>query len=1766
MGMEDSMKPGLKLLSAVLVILVLCISGCASAPSNSSKAPAVLQSISLLASKSALTVGGTATLTAEGLDQYGNPFAITPTFKLTGTAVTLSGSTVTAVAVGSASVTASSGSVTSNSVSFTVALAPQIITFGSLSNRLVGDTFVLAASASSGLPVLFASLTPTVCSTTTALAAGGCQIQATQAGNAQYAAAAPVTQSFTIALVPPALKSITLSASKVSLNVGDTSTLTAAGVDQYGNPFSITPTFNLTGTAVTVSGNTVTAVAQGSASVTASSGSVTSNSVSFTVVLVSQTITFGTAPSGIQVGNSFTVTASSISGLSVTLASTTPAICSISQALAVGTCTIQATQTGNAQYAAATPVTQSFGVAIDPQTITFGALPNQVYGAAPITLGATASSGLPVSYSVTGPAALNGSVLKATGVGTVSVTASQAGNSTYAAATPVMQSFAVSPAALTVTADNKSMVYGQPIPSLTYTATGFVNGDTSASLSGTPAESTTAVSTSPVGTYPITIAQGSLTAANYTFVFVSGTFTVTGGASQTITFPALSSVPALSSFIPIATASSGLPVTFILTSGSGVCAEQLQPTIQWVTNTSGTCTIEADQAGNATYAAAPPVTQSFNVTLATQTITFGALPNVTYGASPITLTATASSGLAVSYMTTGPVSVSGSTLTITGAGTATVTANQVGNSVYAAATPVPQSLTIGKAGLTVTANSASMVYGQPIPSFTYTLTGFVNGDTQGTATTGAPTLSTTATATSAVGPYPITVVQGTLAAANYTFTLVNGTLTVGVTTQTITFPTLPSVQALSTLSPAATASSGLPMVFTSQTPSVCSITQALTSGTCTLEADQAGNADYSAAPSVTQSFTVTLVPQTITFPEPMPGQTFTVSATSSSNLPVTFSSPSTACTVNGTTVTEVSFGDCLIEANQAGNTIYAAAAPVSQDITIGQSLMAISVTPANASAYPGFPVLFTASALDQFNQVLATQPTFTWASDNPSVTVDAGGNATGAAVGTPTAADITASAGGVSSGNAVFTLNPAILTSVTLSPSSPTISAPSGSIVFSVMEQDQFGRPMAPYVVCTYSSDNTAAATIDQTGTVLSQNATPNTLTANIFATCNSLTTNTVVLTVNPQVRFAKTLVATPNPASVFQTITPTLPQSVAVTVIAYDEFSAVFATPMIDVDSGYDTTIVSATALNSGEGNQIIVQGVGIGTTTVNVHIDTDDSVSTSFVVNVTACTQPNVCYVPVLTTISITGGTASMEYQGTTTFSAQAFDQKGGGFASTFTWASTNPSVLTVDVSGNVTAVGVGIATVTASSGSMTGTSQTITVSPIAPAPISIVSIYPPMGAARITTAPQGMRPETITIIGTGFAPYNAVAPTVTFGSVILSATFVSSTQLTVSVPAINLAVTTDTNVPVFVTNPLNPDYTGAAVSNSANFLVFTEGMVSITFDDAYTSAYQKGIPIFNNAGIPVTAMIITGNSCVSLGTCSGSNSTRSDGYPWGWNNDNCPPSDPTFSLANLSQWDNTQSGCLVGVGEGADYMTWAQVQALSTVNVGNGVTNEIGAHTRSHNSISTLSAQDQVGEITGALSDLQAAGFINVHVMAYPYGDYGCLTINEVATAGCAPPSVDPTNGTGTTAPVIGGLVQSAGYTGARSSDVGLEGDNSGNPATNLPFYLASYSGDVTSGDAMTTAQLTAIVQSATAKGSWVIFLFHRVDECNAGTFPYPSTSCPSGQSPNPISIDDTALTGLASYLTANGIRTATISNGLAMEGLNGQTMVPLAFPTE
>ena len=292
--------------------------------------------------------------------------------------------------------------------------------------------------------------------------------------------------------------------------------------------------------------------------------------------------------------------------------------------------------------------------------------------------------------------------------GAHNITVTYSGDGSFSTSTSSPLTVTVSPAVLNVIPTSQTRMYNVANQPLAYTLTGFVYTDTAAVVSGTPVLSTMATTTSPVGSYPISVTLGTLSAANYTFNPMPGTITVTQ---------------------------------------------------------------------------------------ATNTITFPAIANVTYGISPIPLTASANSGLAITYsVISGPATVTsgaGAAVTITGIGAVTLAANQAGDTNYLEATQVTQTFTVAPAILTVTANNLSKESGQANPPLTYTITGLVNSDSA-SVVTGVPSLSTTATTSSSFGTYPITITQGNLAAANYTFAFVNGTLSVtGSTQQTITFGALP---------------------------------------------------------------------------------------------------------------------------------------------------------------------------------------------------------------------------------------------------------------------------------------------------------------------------------------------------------------------------------------------------------------------------------------------------------------------------------------------------------------------------------------------------------------------------------------------------------------------------------------------------------------------------------------------------------------------------------------------------------------------------------------------------------------------------------------------------------------------------------------------------------------------------------------------------------------------------------------------------------------
>ncbi len=327
-------------------------------------------------------------------------------------------------------------------------------------------------------------------------------------------------------------------------------------------------------------------------------------------------------------------------------------------------------------------------------------------------------------------------------------------------------------------------------------------------------------------------------------------------ASQTITFanPGTQTYGTLLTLT--ATASSGLAVTYTSTT----------PTICTVSGsvvtfvTTGTCGIDANQAGSTYVAPAPQVGHAWLVTKASQTITFTNPGTQTYG-HPLTLTATASSGLAVTYTSTTPTicTVSGSVVTFVTTGTCGMDANQAGNVDYLTAPQVGHAWVVGKSTQTITfTNPGTQTYGHAL-----TLTATASSGLTVTYTSTTPTICTVS------GSVVTFVTTGTCGmAANQAGNVdylaapqVGHAWVVAKSGQTITFAN-PGTQRVGAVVPlGAVASSGLTVSYTSTNTAVCTISGSnatmVATGTCGVDANQAGNVDYNAAPQVGHAWLVT---------------------------------------------------------------------------------------------------------------------------------------------------------------------------------------------------------------------------------------------------------------------------------------------------------------------------------------------------------------------------------------------------------------------------------------------------------------------------------------------------------------------------------------------------------------------------------------------------------------------------------------------------------------------------------------------------------------------------------------------------------------------------------------------------------------------------------------------------------------------------------------------------------------------------------------------
>lgn len=638
-------------------------------------------------------------------------------------------------------------------------------------------------------------------------------------------------------------------------------------------------------------------------------------------------------------------------------ASTTTSTSCSDLGVGVGTYTYEVVAVFRSWTATSAP-SAAVTVAQTTQTITITSSPVSPTFGDTYALSATGgASGNPVTFSSATPGVCTvaGSTATFVHAGTCTINADQAGSTYYSAAPQVHQTFPVAKAAQIVsfssTAPAAAVVGGS---GYTPTASGGGSGNPVALTIDATTAGNCSISGGGVVTYQhvgsCTVDASQAGNADYLSGSAQQSYAI-GKGSQAINFQSVNPAATVGdSYTPGVTGgASGNPVV-IGTSPSTVCTSADGVHVTYVG--AGTCTITANQAGNADYLPAAQAQQQTIVSKRSQSITFTstAPAAATFGGS-YSATATASSGLTVTFSTDTSVvctvSATGA-VTFVGTGTCHVNADQAGNTQYAAATPAQQSFTVAKADQTITFGA--------LGGKTYGNAPFTVGATASSGLT--VTFSSGSTAVCTVSGTTVTIVAAgscTINADQVGNTNFNAapqvprSFTVAKANQTITFtqPTSPVV-ATTSATLVFSSDSGLPVTMTPTDVTVCSVSGStvnyLKAGTCTLTATQTGDTNYNAASQVVHSVTVNLASQTITFNQPTTpanaGTSTPLVATSTSGLTVAFTTPSasTICTITGgTTVNYIGAGSCVINANQAGNATYSAATQVQRTVVVQAS-------------------------------------------------------------------------------------------------------------------------------------------------------------------------------------------------------------------------------------------------------------------------------------------------------------------------------------------------------------------------------------------------------------------------------------------------------------------------------------------------------------------------------------------------------------------------------------------------------------------------------------------------------------------------------------------------------------------------------------------------------------------------------------------------------------------------------------------------------------
>ena len=386
---------------------------------------------------------------------------------------------------------------------------------------------------------------------------------------------------------------------------------------------------------------------------------------------------------------------------------------------------------------------------------------SRTYGAANPTLTGTITGvlngdAIGATYATTATAT--------TGVGTVPITPTATGAAGTLAnytVTATNGTLTITPAVLTVTADDALRTFGASNPSFTASYSGFQNGEnlTTGGITGSPSLTTTATSTSPVGSYSIVAARGTLAASNYTFSFANGTLTV-AKATPAITWnnPADITIGTALSATQL-NASASVPGTFVYTPPSGT----VLPAGNGQTLRADFTPTDATNYNAASKSVAINVLSQVSTTTSTPT---SSLNPSTFGAA-VTLTSTVSSGNGTPAGTveffdngvslgTAPLVSGAASLTTKGinAGTRSVTARYLGGSGFGASTSPALTQTVNQA-----TGTASLAVTGLTPQYSDTDT-FTASFTPGVAGGPAPAKVSFTMGTQVIGEATPTLVGG----------------------------------------------------------------------------------------------------------------------------------------------------------------------------------------------------------------------------------------------------------------------------------------------------------------------------------------------------------------------------------------------------------------------------------------------------------------------------------------------------------------------------------------------------------------------------------------------------------------------------------------------------------------------------------------------------------------------------------------------------------------------------------------------------------------------------------------------------------------------------------------------------------------------------------------------------------------------------------------------------------------------------------------------